>query len=253
MKTAVDGDLETSNDEIELERRVRRLVILSFELNGAEANPSGSPGDKRRIAWDREFEAAVVQSVIEPVSVRGGAFSGQRVGVSFAFVSARADRALILLVFCLSGHSHIVLVYCHLGKLKAREVLFYTRPIRMSHSETKAFLSLQLKSLLVPSSQPFCLQRTTHLEIYQRSYISHGDNGGMAPTHLPPPPPPLISSFFINLGEQQPWSPTHNPPPPTTTLNHPTQLPNHEDTAFAMTAVPWKPPRALDSDYVEDA
>ena len=34
------------------------------------------------IVLDREFNSVVVQSVIEPVSVRGGAFSGQR-GESF--------------------------------------------------------------------------------------------------------------------------------------------------------------------------
>jgi len=63
----------------------------------------------------------------------------------------------------------------------------------------------------------------------------------------------LQSPIFINLGEQQTWSPTHIPLPPTITLNRPTPLPNHEDTAFAMTVVPSKPPRVLDSDCVEDA
>ena len=106
------------------------------------------------------------------------------------------DRALISLVFCFSplDQLRIVSCYCQLGKLKAREELCYARPIRMFHSETKAFLSFQLKSLLVPTSPTlFVSERTSNLEIYRRSYISHGDDGGMAPTHLPPPPPPPLS------------------------------------------------------------
>ena len=118
------------------------------------------------------------------------------VGVSFVFVSARDGPGVNLARLLFSTTRSVVHLscYCHLGKLKAREELFYTCPIRMFHSETKAFLSFQLKSLLVPSSPAlFVSERTTHLEIYRRSYISHGDDGGMVPTHLPPPPPPPLS------------------------------------------------------------
>lgn len=122
----------------------------------------------------------------------------------------------------------------------------------MFHTETKTLLSSQLKSLLVPSSDFFVSARTARLDIFQSSYISYGHNGGTAPTHTSASASALLSSVFINLGEQQ-WSPTLSPPPPTTTLSHPTLLPSHEDIAFATTAVPLNPPRVLDSDYVEDA
>ena len=177
--------------------------------------------------------------------------------VSFVFVSARGGPGanLARLLFSASRSVAHLSCYCHLGKLKAREELFYTRPIRMFHSETKAFLSFQLKSLLVPSS-PALLSRKNHPsrdlpKVLYKSWRRrrYGPNSPSTSASASA----LISSLFINPGEQQQWSPTHSPPPPTTTLSHPTRLPSHEDTAFATTVVPWKPPRSLGSDYVEDA
>ena len=130
------------------------------------------------------------------LSNEGGAFSGQRGGSFICFCLGKGGPGanLARLLFSATRSVAHLSRYCHLGKLKAREELFYTRPIRMSHSETKAFLSFRLKSLLVPSSPAlFVSERTSHLEIYRRSYISHGDDVGMAPTHLPPPPPPPLS------------------------------------------------------------
>ena len=65
-----------------------------------------------------------------------------------AFVSGIGGPLVDAVVFCLCDRT-FVLVYCRLGKLKAREVLF----IKMFHHKTKKLLSRQLKSLLVPSIQ----------------------------------------------------------------------------------------------------
>lgn len=52
-----------------VEQAQRRIQVVALVIS-------------EEIVLDREFNSAVVQSVIEPVSVRGGAFSGQR-GESF--------------------------------------------------------------------------------------------------------------------------------------------------------------------------
>ena len=82
----------------------------------------------------------------------------------------------------------VVLVYCHLGKLKAKD----GPPLLSSHQNVspkdKSFLSSQLKSRLCPLPLPtFCLQKNYRFQIHQRSYIRHGDNHRMAPTRTPPP------------------------------------------------------------------
>lgn len=107
----------------------------------------------------------------------------QCVGVSFSFVSERGGPGSDATTF-LSLKVAVVLAIVFLVEIEKKESEETYSVINLSQLRTKTLLSLQLKSLLVPSPYLFVSVGTTYLAFLQRSYISHPHNGSMAPTHI---------------------------------------------------------------------
>ena len=81
--------------------------------------------------------------------------------------------------------SYIVLVYCHLGTLKARgrSSLLSSHQNVSPRNKSPFVFTTQITARAL-SFNLFVSIRTTHPEVLP-IYIRHGDNGGMAPTHTP--------------------------------------------------------------------
>jgi len=145
-----------------------------------EVNLSDGPSSKRSHTWILNLKWSLESYRI--CIWEGGVFRCKRVTCgNFILLLSRqwTDRALMMAVFCLwpVDQSVVVLVYCHLGKLKAGRGPLHPRLIRMSHNEQKPFCLYDSNHCLYPLLHPFCFR------ILQRPYISNGSNSGMAPTN----------------------------------------------------------------------